>query len=758
MKILHLEDNPADAELVRILLQQEWADCEIEVLATRPAYFASLQTGGHDLILSDLGLPGFDGMEALKLAHEQAPDIPFVFLSGTIGEERAIEAVRHGAADYVLKDRMLRLPLAIQHAVHEARHRREQRLAEQALAANEVLLRLFIAHTPAAIAMLDTEMRYLQVSRRWLTDYSLGEANVIGRSHYEVFPEIPERWKVIHQRVLAGATERRDEDSFARADGSTEWLQWEARPWRQPDGRIGGLIFFTQVITVRKQAEQRLHELVEILDRAPVAVVINDLAHRNVYWNKGAEMILGRKAAEAHNRTAEELNPPETLAHILPARAATFEKGEWRGEVPFSTPDGRRLIVDLVMSLIRDDDGRPRARLTIGTDVTEKKKLEEQFLRAQRLESLGMLSAGIAHDLNNVLAPILMAAPLLRAHASHPADLRMLDTMEKSAERGAALVRQILTFSHGTSGGKSLLPARPLLLDALGIIEHTFPKSIALVREMADDLWPIQANPTQIHQVLLNLCVNARDAMPAGGTLRVTALNRRLGEKEAAQLPGGRAGEFVVVQVADTGTGIPAKILPRIWEPFFTTKSADRGTGLGLSTVRGIVENQQGFIELQTEAGRGTTFSVYLPAARETGAGREGAAGHSAVPRGRGELILVVDDEADIRELVGELLSRHGYRVLTAKDGVEAVGLFTPRAGEVGLVFTDLQMPNLSGPALIEVLRRLNPAVKIITTTGQPAGSHHPYDQPGGHVAAFLRKPFRPEELLAAVHQHLQEA
>src|SRR5580658_5331902 len=257
----------------------------------------------------------------------------------------------------------------------------------------------------------------------------------------------------------------------------------------------------------------------------------------------------------------------------------------------------------------------PQARMADGPDGAARKRLDQQYQRTQRLESIGMLASGIAHDLNNVLAPIILAAPVLREHATNPEDLRIITSLEKSAERGVELVRQILSFAHGAGSVQQIVQIKHLLQEALTVAGETFPKNIRVEDNFPGNLWPIMADPTQIHQVLLNLCVNARDAMQDGGTLWLSAENCLLDEVTARKIGGARPGAWVVLHVEDSGTGIPAEALSQIWEPFFTTKGEGKGTGLGLSTVRSIVENHNGFISLKTQPGRGTIFRVYLPAA-----------------------------------------------------------------------------------------------------------------------------------------------
>ncbi len=639
MKILHLEDNLRDAELASELLVADWPDCTITRADNRPDCLAALQRGGFDLILSDYSMKSFDGFEALQLARVHLPETPFIFFSGTIGEERALEAVRNGAVDYVLKDNLPRLTTSIRRALQEAEELRR-----------------------------------------------------------------------------------------------------------------------------RKLAERHLREQADIIDRAAESIIVTDLTGRITRWNRGAERIFGLTAAETVGRTSDELFPAEVLQKLRAQREPTLSTtGEWHGEITVVLRSGREIVIDLHTTLIRDDAGQPKARLSIASDITEKKKLEEQFLRAQRLESLGMLAAGIAHDLNNVLAPVLMAAPLLRMRATDPSDVRTIDILEKSAERGSGLVRQILGFAQGTGGGLQLLQVKHLLRDIGDVITASFPKSIVLEDHVPTDLWPVQANATQIHQVLLNLCVNARDAMlPRGGTLRLRAENRTLDAAAARALEakqpgaGARAGTFLLIEVADTGSGIPPEVLTQIWEPFFTTKPEGQGTGLGLSTVRGVINNHHGFVTIDTAVGRGTTFQVYLPAA---GHGDDTTAVHATQisRRGRGELILVVDDESTVRDMSAAILTHQGYRVILAGDGVEAIGLFTQHRDEVRLVITDLNMPNLDGPSLALVLRRLQPEIKILVITGL-ASTGPGALKPADFANEKLQKPFTIEALLRAVERMIHPA
>ncbi len=473
-------------------------------------------------------------------------------------------------------------------------------------------------------------------------------------------------------------------------------------------------------------------------------------------WNGGAEKILGWTGSEVIGHVPEELLGAEFESAMSKLRTGVEGKGFWNGDLPLKARDGRKLILDCHVTMVRDERGRPRARLSVFSDVTGEKLLEEKFLLAQRLESLGMLAAGIAHDLNNVLAPIVFATPMLRGSLSAAGDLKILDALEQSASRGSNLVKQILAFAHGTTGEFQATQMKHILRDIVDILVQTLPKTIRVEHQIPSGLWLTHGNATQLHQVILNLCVNARDAMPKGGTLRIRAANRNLDEEQARGLPGARPGAWVFIEVSDTGTGIPADVVPHIWEPFFTTKDPGKGTGLGLSTVRDIIERHGGFVSLDTQPNKGTAFRVFLPATLDKPAASAGTQA-PATPDGHNELILVVDDDQAIREMITTSLTRHTSRVVSAGDGMEAIGIFTARAAEIALVLTDLDMPNLDGASLARILTWQHPNLRLLVMSGlaesKSAGSEIGAVQK--LALALLLKPFTEKVLLKSIHELL---
>jgi nitrogen-specific signal transduction histidine kinase/CheY-like chemotaxis protein len=388
-------------------------------------------------------------------------------------------------------------------------------------------------------------------------------------------------------------------------------------------------------------------------------------------------------------------------------------------------------------------------------DITEHKKLEQQLFRAQRLESLGTLASGIAHDLNNVLAPIAMSLELFRAKFPDRNATRLLDSLDSCVQRGADLIRQILTFARGVQGDRVPVQTRHLLSDTEKVLTQTFPKSMAISCRIQSDLWAVNADVTQLHQVLMNLCVNARDAMPDGGSLTISAQNALLDQNFAQLNPGLSPGAYVCIEITDTGHGIPVEIRDKIFEPFFTTKEMGSGTGLGLSTVAAILKNHGGIIKVSSEVGVGTSFRILFPAlpGQSSEAQIEGS---DSVPSGRNEVILVVDDEAAVRDITKLTLENHGYRVLVASDGAEGVAVYSQHQDEIKLVISDQDMPVMNGAAMIRSLEKINPNVRVISASGLAANSKmQPDPQPSG-LRVLLTKPFTAEELLRAVHGMLR--
>jgi PAS domain S-box-containing protein len=506
-------------------------------------------------------------------------------------------------------------------------------------------------------------------------------------------------------------------------------------------------------MTERGRLEQRFREQAALLDKTTDAIVVSDLEHRITYWNKGAEKIYGWTAEEVIGRRAFDLLYRE-LAPFETAVASIVKHSEWTGEIQQVTRTGGTLLVEARWTLLHNSAGQPQGILAINTDITEKKKLEQQFLRAQRMDSIGTLAGGIAHDLNNALTPILMSIELLKLREKDPRGMDMLSTMDNSAKRGAGMVRQLLTFASGLEGKQLTMEVGALLKEIEKIANETFLKTIEVRSEIPANLWTVQGDPTQLHQVLLNLCVNARDAMPDGGMLKLSAWNLMIDQHYVGLNGEGEYGPYIVIQVKDTGTGMPPEVIERIFEPFFTTKELGKGTGLGLSTSLGIIKSHHGFLHVDSVPGVGTKFLVYLPA-QAAAATAVTASVENELPRGNGELVLVVDDEADVRAVVQQIMEAFGYQALLAADGIEATTLYASRKEEIAVVVTDMMMPLMDGPATIKALMKLNPQVRIIAASGLSTSSNAAKAAKEG-AKHFIPKPYTTATLLQTLHTALK--
>jgi PAS domain S-box-containing protein len=515
-------------------------------------------------------------------------------------------------------------------------------------------------------------------------------------------------------------------------------------------GEVEFISTIARDINENKRAEAVLREQAAMLDQAPDAIVVCDLNRAIKFWYKGAERIYGWTAEEARGQIfCELLKPEDGQGKLEDFIAEFFQSGEWRGELRFRTKAGREIINDCLWTMVRDDEGQNQSILIIHTDITEKKKLEEQFLRAQRMESIGTLAGGIAHDLNNVLSPILLATRILNLKFADEDSQKLLGTLRRSAERGADLVRQVLTYARGTDGERVLLQPRHLIYEVSRMLQDTLPKSIAVEQQLPANLWAISGDTTQLYQVLMNLCVNARDAMSEGGTLSISAENTTLDAGDVKSNLDASPGDFVVITVADTGMGIPAEIRSKIFEPFFTTKIAGQGSGLGLATVLGIVRSHNGFIDFESEIGRGTSFKVYLPALKNKVA-PELERESKELPRGHGETILIVDDEVEILQMTSETLAAYGYQTLMAKGGDDALQQCRQCAKPIDLALVDMMMPRMDGLATIQGLKQLSPALKIITTSGL-ADSRKLAQATALGASAFLDKPCPPGKMIQTI-------
>ncbi len=803
-RVLIVDDKEDNLYYLRMLLAG--AGCEVETACQGEEALVKARAKAPDLVVSDLLMPVMDGYTLLR--HWRADPglraIPFVVYTATYTEPEDEQlAMDLGADAFILKpaepdDFLARIravqanaalaaaaiprnPAGDENALlkvySETLIRKLEEKTVQLEEANRALQRDVGQRRIAEVSLRETEQRFRLLAENvnevfWIAEpaekrvlyISPAFEKIWGRNSAEFLgPRAawlntlhPEDRARVEQAAAAQPRAGFNETyRILRPDGSVRWIRDKASSVEDEQGKPRWVVGTAEDITERRFAEECISEQAALLDRAHDAIFVKDLDDRIVYWNKGAERTYGWTADEALGRRAVELLYADP-AKFTDLQAKFLARGEWRGEVSKRTKDGRALVVDVSWTLVSDDKGRPKSVLAIDADITEQKRLEGQFLRAQRMESIGTLAGGIAHDLNNILAPILMGVELLKDLAHDEGARHVVDTIERSARRGSDLVRQVLSFARGVDGAKVSVRLGEIVHDVEGIIRNTFPKNVQLKTTIPAQLWTVLGDPTQLNQVVLNLCVNARDAMPGGGHLTVKAHNAEIDARHAASLHAVGAGRYVVLEVTDTGSGMSPEIIDRIFEPFFTTKDLGKGTGLGLSTVLGIVRSHGGTIAVRSEPGAGSTFTVYLRA-QEIPVPQGGAdpAGES-FPRGNGELVMLVEDEASIRDITRKTLEAYGYRVVTAGDGAQAVGLYALHRDQIAVVITDMIMPVMDGPALIAALRRINPRLPIIAASGLNA--HGDIERAAAAGAKhFLAKPCSTEVILTKLKSVLGE-
>jgi two-component system, cell cycle sensor histidine kinase and response regulator CckA len=630
--------------------------------------------------------------------------------------------------------------------------REATRSAEEAAAR----LRVTLESMTDALYTLDRDWRFTFLNQRAAELLRCERDEVLGQVVWEAFPGSVESplFEAYHRAIEDQETQILE--GFHYPSLGT-WFSANVYPSEQ-----GVAVYFRDVTEAHRarvaleEREVALERQAALLDEARDAIIVRDADHRVAYWNRGAERLYGWSAQEVMGTDIRELLDDDPAAFDV-ATAEVMAQGYWSGEVAQRTRDGAPVVVAGRWTLVRDDDGRPEAILAINTDITEQQRVEQQLLRAQRMESIGTLAGGVAHDLNNVLSPILLAAELLELRASDDVDVDLLDTIAVSARRGADMVRQVLSFARGVEGQRSPVDVTRLLREVRVLVRDTFPKDVTFRLQAPDQVPGLIGDSTQIQQVLVNLVVNARDAMPEGGTLTITVTPVTLDAQHVAGMPGSTPGGHLLIEVEDTGSGMPPEVAERVFEPFFTTKPPGSGTGLGLSTSAAIVRSHGGFVRVDSEPGRGSRFSLYLPIDRGEAPVDPVPALDPELPRGDGRTVLVVDDEEAVRAMTRRTLETYGYGVLEARDGAEAVAVFAQHRDHVDVVLTDMLMPVMDGPTTIHALRSVTSDLRIIGASGLHGDGKVAQAASAG-VEHFLTKPYTSRSLLDTLAEALDDA
>ncbi|MBD1821581.1 response regulator [Cyanobacteria bacterium FACHB-DQ100] len=774
--ILIVDDTPTNLDVLLDLL--EAAGFKVVVAEDGERAIALAEYAPPDLILLDILMPGIDGFETCRRlkTNPATQEIPIIFLTAVSDNVDKVRGLNLGAVDYITK------PLNHEEVLARVNtHVRLQNLTKRLTEQNERLEKEIQQRQQVEE---EREQAFRALQRSEARFRRLIESNVIG---------------IIFSLEDGSITDANDAFlqivGYDRADLKARNLNWQAmtppeyihlhqaavteltntgvfnafeKEYFHKDGHripvmIGGafldesqkaIVGFVLDLTQHKQAEDKIREQAALLNITTDAILVRDLDNNIQYWNKGAEHLYGWNAEEAIDQNATQLlYRPDALKQLEVAQKSLIECGTWQGELHQVNKQGKEITVASRWTLMHDAQGQPKSFLTVNTDITEKKQLESQFLRTQRLESLGTLAGGIAHDLNNILTPVLSTAQLLQLKFPYADEQsqNLLKIVEANTRRGAALVKQVLQFTRGIEGNRESIQVEPLIYEVKQIAEKTFPKSIQVLTDVKPGLWSVSGDATHLHQVLVNLVVNARDAMMNGGTLTISAENLFIDEHYARMNLDASVGPYVGLRVKDTGTGMPIEVIDRIFEPFFTTKEIGKGTGLGLSTVRGIVKSHGGFIDVFSKVGKGTEFKVFLPATEATVAPQ---AEPSNLLDGNSEWILVVDDEVEILETTKAALEAYNYQVLVANDGIEAIALYAQHKDKIAVTLIDMMMPSMDGPTTIQTLQKIQPGLKAIAISGFV--SNDKLREASG-IKHFIAKPYTIQELLQALQIVLKQ-
>ena len=745
LRALIVEDSEDDALLLELTLGQGGYEVSSERVWTASGMRAALIAGGWDIIFCDHDMPAFDAPGALCLLRESGLDLPLIIVSGTMGEDLAVEALQQGADDYLVKQNLRRLVPAVERSLGEAENRRRRRAAERTN-------RLIMDNSVDVICVTDALGRIVNVSAAVEETWGYEPSEMAGRRLAEfLHPDELTAASEASARLHSGTVLRNYETRLLRKDGSYARVLWSAA-WSPGDGLClsagRDVTEQRQTVAALEASEERFRTAVE---NAPAGIIVQTRANF-AYLNRHAVALFGADSPERLLGTPViERVRPDSRSSV---RARIRSLNEERRAVPRVEEGWLRLDgseFDAEVSAVPFDFQGEQGALIFITDISERKRLTEQFNQAQKMEAIGQLSGGIAHDFNNILTVILGHVGLLETSTALDDTLRpSVAEIGQAAVRASNLTRQLLLFSRRQTPQLRTLELSELVRSTTRMLGRILGEDIHLRLDCHGGQLLLSADAGMLDQILLNLAVNARDAMPRGGNLLIRTSAVDLDEAQAARQARARPGSFACLSFSDTGSGIGPDVLPHIFEPFFTTKPVGKGTGLGLATVFGIVEQHRGWVSVETRPGEGTTFHIFLPRLAHSAMPAAGIDASAPAPRGS-ETILVVEDEAALRALVTAMLARHGYRVITAGSGRAALDLWRSQGDKVDLLLTDIVLPGgMSGIELAQHLLEDRPLLKVVFSSGySPELSSG--GLPLGPGRKFLPKPYTPATLVATV-------
>jgi PAS domain S-box-containing protein len=764
LKVLIVEDNPHDAELELLELRSAGFEPDWQRVDTEGAYLERLNSG-IDLVLSDYQMPEFNGLRALELLKKSGLEVPFILVSGTIGEDTAVVAMKNGATDYLLKDRLGRLGPAVTHAMAESRLRRERRQADEAAQRQTAELRVLFDLMPAMVWFKDTENRILRVNQRAAETAGRLVEEIEGKPTFEIYPQEAAKFYADDLEVIhSGVSKLGIVEMVRDQEGKELWVQTDKVPVCGKDGKVIGIVVMAQDITERTRADVALRtsekRFKALFEQAAIGVALRDAATgRFLQANQRYCEITCRSPEELMQLTATEITHSSTVTRDqeLIKQLKTGVIREFTVEKRYLRKDRSEVWVNVTVSAMWAPGNTPDYFMVIAQDITEHKRMEEQFRQAQKMDAIGTLAGGIAHDFNNILAAISGYTELARMILKENPEVREhLGLVLQASSRATDLIRQILTFSRQQPLERLPIKLLPVVEETLKLLRATIPSSIEFDTSLATDAPTVFADATQIHQVLMNLGTNAWHAMKdQTGRLQVKLERWVVSPAQAVAEPRLQPRVYARVSVSDSGCGMDQVTLRRIFDPFFTTKLPGEGTGLGLAVVRGIMDNHDGAVTVHSQPGQGTTFRLYFP--EHAGMAVLVPAPEGPLSRGHGELVLVVDDEVMIATLIQQALTVLGYQVEFTTSPAAALEMVRNKPQHFALVITDQTMPGMTGMVLAGQLAKIQPGLPIIMMTGYGAALMSEKLKEVG-IRQLLLKPITIKALEAAVHAVLSAA
>jgi PAS domain S-box-containing protein len=770
LRVLILEDNPRDVELCIQALNKAGFELQADAVDTEEGFVSKLQSCDYDLILSDFRIPTWNGLEAFRLLKQKGKDIPFILVTGTLGEEAAVDLIKEGVDDYILKDSLVRLPSAVRRALEEKITRDERERATQSLRESEERVRLLLDSTAEAIYGIDVQGKctFCNAASLRLLGYD-NPGDLLGKQMHWLMHHTRadgNRYPIEECKIYMGFREGKgshsDDEVLWKKDGSSFPAEYWSYPMFRDGKPIGSVVTFLD-IAERKRAEEALRRsearVRRLVESNIIGISTGDLSGKLIDANDAFLGLLGfsREDLLSGEMRWDALTPPEyrdTDQLAVEQLKSTGSASPW--EKQLFRKDGSRVSVLIGVATLTAARGELEA-VSFVVDISERKELEAQLRMAQKMEAVGQLAGGIAHDFNNLLGVIIGWSEVFEERLGQNDPLRpKAEQIKKAGQRAAALTRQLLAFSRKQVLEPTVLDLNVAVADTLKMLQRLIGEDIELTMIRGPDLGRVKADQGQIEQVIMNLAINARDAMPRGGKLSITIANAEMDDISVRQHPGAVPGSYVMLAVSDTGCGMDHETQARIFEPFFTTKELGSGTGLGLSTVYGIMKQSGGYISVYSELGRGTTFKSYLPRIEQSVS--QGTPGRNIKDSVKGwETVLLVEDAQPLRELARELLEINGYAVLEAANGADAIQVAEKYGKPIHLLLTDVVMPGMDGSKLAERMGHSHPGIKVLYMTGytDDAIVHHGVLDSG---IALLQKPFTRESLTRKVREVLGAA